>query len=389
MLNLSALFYTEEEGQPCFLSNLNLADWERSSIREARTEVRRTLKRNVPRIYKEKGYDGVPEPRFFTQGSWAYKTLNGPSQVPQQADIDDGCYLPIGFLSMTKRPKVAANVFFEVVLEALEPLTKERGWPIATKPTCIRIEISSTAHLDLPLYAIPDDEFETLAKAALTADFSDALSEEQERDLWEKLPTEKVMLAHRDLGWLHSDPRPIKDWFLDQVGVKGEQFRRVVRYLKAWRDWNWDEGGPSSILLMAAAAPLFERMVRREDEALLNVVRQMPLRLRQGVLNPVNPTESFTERLRRSDKEKDLLEEAAEKFQEFSNNLSATLAAGNASQGCTWMRQMVGGRFPDRPDMVKVNPAAAAGASTSIAAAIASSPAMAGPEEIPDRTRAG
>lgn len=229
MLNLSALFYTEDAGQPHFLENLNLSENERERIQSARTDVRNVLKRNVPRIYKEEGYDGVPEPRFFTQGSWAYKTLNGPSRPPQQADIDDGCYLPLSFLAQTKRPKVAANVFFRVVLKALEPLAEERGWEVTTKPTCVRIGLWETAHLDIPLYTIPDDEFETLAKAELTARYLDSINEEVENDLWDKLPTEKVMLAHRDDGWIHSDPRPIKDWFVNQVGVQGPQFRRACQ----------------------------------------------------------------------------------------------------------------------------------------------------------------
>jgi len=38
------------------------------------------------------GEDAVTQPRFFTQGSWAYKTLNAPAQNPQQADLDDGAY---------------------------------------------------------------------------------------------------------------------------------------------------------------------------------------------------------------------------------------------------------------------------------------------------------
>lgn len=73
--------------------------------------------------------------------------------------------------------------------------------------------------------------------------------------LWTALPADKVLLAHRECNWMPSDPRPVKEWFLGEVEAKGEQFRRVVRYLKAFRDWRWASGGPASILLMAAAAP--------------------------------------------------------------------------------------------------------------------------------------
>src|SRR4029079_1710283 len=99
---------------------------------------------------------------------WAYKTLNAPARDAQQADVDDGCYLPLSFVSQTSRPSVAATVFFAAAEEALVPLVKEPRWKLITdKPTCTRIENASHAHIDVPLYAIPDTEFITLARAAV------------------------------------------------------------------------------------------------------------------------------------------------------------------------------------------------------------------------------
>ena len=34
-------------------------------------------------------------PRFWTQGSFQYDTLNKPFQAPQEMDIDDGTYMPM------------------------------------------------------------------------------------------------------------------------------------------------------------------------------------------------------------------------------------------------------------------------------------------------------
>ena len=58
--------------------------------------------------------------------------------------------------------------------------------------------------------------------------------------------------------------------------------------------------------------------------------------------------------------------------------------AGNAEQACAWLQGLFGPRFPNRPDRVKVGAAASA-----VAAAIASSPAIAGPSELVGRTHAG
>ena len=185
------------------------------------------------------------------------------------------------------KPSVASSIFFAAAEEALKPLLKSRNWQLVTdKPTCIRIEIASFAHVDIPLYAIPDDEFETLQKAAATRYGSIALDsamERAERDAWTALPRDHVLLAHREEDWVKSDPRPVKTWFLGEVEQHGEQYRRAVRYLKACRDWQWNSGGPSSILLMAASAPIFEARDRRDDLALLDLVEKMPTVLRDGV----------------------------------------------------------------------------------------------------------
>lgn len=385
MLNLSALFYTEVECESCLFGNLNLRDDDRKDIAEAKNQVRMALRDGIPRVYAAEGNPGkVPQPRFFTQGSWAYKTLNAPAQWPQQADVDDGCYLPLSFLKQTDSPSVAADVFFGVAERALADLVREKGWKLSGKPTCIRVEISDLAHIDIPLYAIPDNEFETLVKAENSLHAS--LEGIRAMDSWEGLPKTKVLLAHRDEGWMHSDPRPVKEWFVDQVEIRGEQLRRVVRYIKAYRDWTWKSGGPSSILLMAAAAPLFVKQDRRDDQALVDVVKQLPAALRKGVSNPVNPKESLTDRLRASSKDVDMVEQAALQFEDLGRRLQATLDAGNAEQACAWLRGLFGPRFPDRPDRVKVS---AAPVASSVAAAIASSPAIAGPSELIGRTRAG
>lgn len=389
MLNLSALFFTEVENQPNFLAALDLKEEDRLAIEQAKNDVRNALRDGIPQRYKEAGNQGnAPVPRFFTQGSWAYKTINAPAQNPQQADVDDGCYLPLSFLTQTKRPSVAAQAFFGYAEQALEDLVKRRGWKLVTsKDTCIRIEIGPIAHIDVPLYAIPDIEFETLSKALES--FNEALvldsTAEQRPDRWSALPDTEVLLAHRKENWKKSDPRPVKRWFVDQVQTQGLQLRRVVRYLKAFRDWKWPTGGPSSILLMAAAAPLFEKQDRRDDQALLLVAQGLPKALRDGVKNPVDEEESLTDRLRKQNPNEDMVEEAAQAFEQFARVLEGAIASTNASQACVWMRQVVGKRFPDRPDLVKVSSTPA----SALASAIADSPAEQGAYEMVTRTRAG
>jgi hypothetical protein len=331
-------------------------------------------------VLKNNGYTGRKiEPRFFTQGSWAYKTLNRPCHTPpQQSDVDDGAYLPLSIMKGTSRPSIASAILFSAAEKTLEPLVLSKHWKLITdKPTCIRVEISNLAHIDIPLYSIPDEEFVQMQLAAESRGYDSvhkAFAMDQ-RDSWSVLPTDKVLLAHREKDWIQSDPRPVKDWFVEQIEDRGEQLRRVVRYLKAFRDKQWSSGGPSSILLMAAATPIFENRDGRDDLALLDVVAKLPEVLRDGVVNPVDTKESLTERLGVEE-----VEIAAKKFEMLHQYLSGSIHATDSSQACLWMRDMFGSRFPNRPDLVKL---------VSVAATISATPAQVGPNELVGRTKAG
>ena len=379
MLNLSSLFFSTAE-RPTLLEALDLTDEWRDFIAAAKTEIRDCLRERLPLVLKAGGYTGPTVcPRFFTQGSWAYKTLNAPAQEPQQADIDDGAYLPLTFVAQAGKPSIASAIFFAATEEALRPLVKTRGWQLVTdKSTCVRIVITKYAHIDVPLYAIPDDEFETLQRAALLRYGYSSLKEavmKAERDAWTALPVDHVLLAHREEDWKKSDPRPVKKWFLDEVDRHGEQFRRTVRYIKALRDWQWPTGGPASILLMAAAAPLFETRDRRDDIALLDVVARLPGALRDGVCNPVDKNESLTDRLGA-----DGVEEAAKKLETFETYLRGALNASNAEQACTWLVNQFGARFPNEPARVK---------KATVAATVLATPATAVASPLVGRTQAG
>lgn len=382
MLNLSPLFFTEQNYENLH-SALDISPTEKLRLTTAKKEVRECLKLGIPAFLRENGYVGpAPDPRFFTQGSWAYKTLNAPAHLPpQQSDVDDGAYLPISFLKESRRPSVASEIFFRAAEASLTELVRAKshlGWRLITdKPTCVRVEVSGSAHIDIPLYSIPDDEYLTLQKAAGQYGF-DSLDEAvsaRKADTWTTLATDSVLLAHRTENWIKSDPRPVKEWFTQQVEEKGGQLRRVVRYLKAYRDWNWKSSGPASILLMAAATPIFVRADRRDDLALWEVCKQLPNRLRLGVSNPVDSSESLTNRLGREG-----VEEAARRFEALEARLNASINGASKSGACANMRDAFGPRFPNEHDRIL---------EASVAATVSAVTAQAAASEPVGRTKAG
>lgn len=379
MLNLSPIFYTSAD-QDNLLQRIELDPTRKAYFEAAKKTVRTALRDGLP-VTLKKALPDIPkiiEPRFFTQGSWAYKTLNAPARAPQQADVDDGAYLPMSFMTATHRPSLASKIFFISVEAVLAPLAAAKGWRLITdKPTCTRIEVARDGHIDIPLYAIPDEEIGRLEKAAALRGYHsfDEAMRAPEHDTWDLLPQGSVLLAHRDEGWISSDPRPIKQWFSEQVAVHGPQLRRVIRYLKAYRDWQWEKGGPSSILLMVAAADIFEARERRDDLALLDVVKRLPNRLRDGVNNPRDDSESLTDRLGAAN-----VEAAAQSFEGLGQYLDAALHSTSPEIACGWLIEKFGPRFPNRPDLVTT---------ASVAATLAAIPPKPVPSPLVGSRKAG
>lgn len=379
MPNFSPLLFTTT-GEDCFLEELNLTPNELTEIDDARKDIREALKADLPRALREKGLEGeVCEPRFYIQGSRAYKTLNSPCTTPpQQSDIDDGVYLPLSVMREESSPKLAITLFFDAVIDVLQAMCAERGWNTESKDTCVRVTISPYAHIDLPLYVIPDTLF-LLIKASMEsrghAVFDSAIN--SGRDTWKTLPSDKILLADRKQGWRKSDPMAMKNWFKRECQEKGDQLIRVVRYLKAFRDKQWEDKGPSSILLMAAACPLYEYFDKRDDHALLNVVKGIPDALRKGVMSPIDPESSLTAHI-----PKEAIAEAVELFQVFANHLEGAIKATDAQTAYHWLHSMLGDRFPNAPYRMKPN-------SESLPASMAAIAPLAGPAEPVKRTKAG
>ncbi len=380
MLNLSPLLHSSSDNN--LLSQLELDDSEKIFISECKNKVRARIREGLSATLKDTfGVEQNVSPKFFIQGSWAYKTLNSPCHTPpQQCDIDDGVYFPLSIMQEEQRPSIASDTLFSAVESILSALAEEENWELnSDKDTCIRLVLTERSHLDIPLYAIPDDSFLKMkTEAALRGygQFSDALSK-SDQDSWTQLPSNEVLLAHRKEGWTPSDPRPIKEWFLDEVNTKGEQLRRVVRYLKSIRDMHWKSGGPSSILLMAASAPIFKRHDRRDDLALLSVLEQLPEQLRLGVDNPAagQQSESLTDRL--SEKE---LSEAAEWFERVASELNTAIYDSEPNAACKLLIGVFGDRFPNIPSAITQSEAKEV---------LAATPITSGPDEPITRTKAG
>ncbi|MES9854917.1 MAG: CBASS cGAMP synthase [Candidatus Thiodiazotropha sp. L084R] len=341
----------------------------RIAIRAAFTEARQYLRTQLDITESDMELITKITPKFMTQGSYAYKTLNSPYYRSQEMDLDDGVYLPVSLLN--SEPKQNKDWFFSIVDGALRKLAEEEGWEFTDKKdTCARVIIPQCqAHIDVPLYAVPDERHERMTEAAERSALK--MSEFLHRGRFQDmslylLDSNQVYLATRGKGWMKSDPLLIAHWLKREIERKGERLRRVCRYLKAWRDFIWESGGPSSLTLMTLAAEAYpDDDHGRDDYALFKVVEMLPGRLLGTVNNPASPDETIYPRdgINR--------EEISVMAQQLLNNLgSAMSGAHEKKNSIDLLVNRFGNRMPNRPQWIETISTAAAAASVRDTAAV-------------------
>lgn len=364
MLKLNKLFHSSDI-QDHLSNHLEPSDEQRKFLINCKNEIRDHLR---PRIEKatiaQLGMEKAVSPKFRTQGSWSYKTcVQPPFLPPQEIDWDFGVYLPVKVWEENGPPHKMAKAYFVLVENLLTDLCQAKKWKLVPgKATCIRVQVASWAHIDIPLYAAPEHEFvQIMEKAALTARAdsfahdSMGLSENAEfgempEQLWVEL--NHIVLATRSGEWKSSDPEDVARWFNDRVREHTEQLRRVCCYLKGWRDYQWkDGGGPTSVSIMIAVAQAFETQRGRDDLALEKAATRLSLAI-QGELRERgidDGAEDFNNRLSPEDKKL-----AAQKARELASALqqARSHAVHLKHNAIADLQKQLGNRIPNRADLI-------------------------------------
>lgn len=292
MKNFDKNFYKDPDS---FLSKLKVSESDYEIIHKAIGKIKEALQKGLSKEYGK-------SPRFMTQGSARYGTLNNPCVVPpQQMDYDIGCYLPLSEHMEEENPIDAENIFFKIADKILADLVKQEGWNFYSKEkdTCCRVEINEKIHIDIPLYSVPDEEFNTIKdriiKCSESYQFS-GLVEDTRRELsWDDFEFTRVLLAHRKVGWKKSDPRDLNMYFENVAQYKGAQIIRLFRYMKAFRDKQWVTKGPSSIFLMCVIDRVILAMTKDEDAiAFLQVLEEFSNLSSRHVENPKDSEEKIS-----------------------------------------------------------------------------------------------
>lgn len=363
MLKLTRLLFATAE-EDVFVNRIEPTKDQRQVLFDAKNDIRDHLRPGIREAtIRVLGMSKAVTPRFRTQGSWSYKTCVQPAwHPPQEMDWDFGVYLPVSIWEESGPPRAMAKLYFQLVEGLLRDLCKEKGWQLNSgKDTCIRVQIAAWAHVDIPLYAAPEDQFARIVergalsgvvldstREALVANFADDdLSLQQ----WEHMVD--IMMATRTGEWKASDPEEVSRWFVDRVTEHTEQLQRVCRYLKAWRDLHWKAGdGPTSVCIMIAVAQSFEPHRGRDDIALEKAARVLAVALKGEVREPAiaDGAEDFNKRLDAEGRQvaSTLAETLADQLR--AARFKASHLAGDAID---LVQRQLGDRVPHRTDLVE------------------------------------
>jgi Second Messenger Oligonucleotide or Dinucleotide Synthetase domain len=175
----------------------------------------------------------VSQPKFWGQGSYMMNTTLVP--IEGEYDIDDGVYL-VHLAEKSEEDWPATSTVHNWVKNAVDGHTNT---PPVNKNTCVRVIYKDDYHIDFPIYIKGED-------------------------------AEHPKLAHLSEGWIDSDPKELTNWFNDEVKDKGDQLKRIVRYLKAWKDFKKGSNKfPSGMVLTILATNHFASGYAKDDDSAL------------------------------------------------------------------------------------------------------------------------
>ena len=283
-----------------FHERVALTSTKKESLRKSRDAIRDRIRKYFHEILK------VKMPKFRGQGSYAMGTTVNP--LNGEFDIDDGVYLQHLAENDDSDWRTPETVHRWLV-KATDGHTNEK--PI-DKRTCVRVKYAGEYHVDLPSYAKFNGEY---------------------------------MLAEKgEKGWHPSDPKALTDWFKEYVREYGEQLRRVVRYLKAWADFQSGRKGkmPCGLILTVLAARNFSAD-ERDDVSLSDTAKNISSTVKPVfcVYNPVDSKEELTARLTAEQKER-----FQEAVSELASDAANAIDAEEGEESSKIWRTQFGDRFP-------------------------------------------
>ena len=278
----------------------------RGNLKTSRDALRDRIRNHFKEARKEK------VPIFWGQGSYAMRTTVNP--LSGEYDVDDGVYLQN--LDSDKDKWPSPEAVHKWIVDAVDGQTNET----IDKRTCVRVRYAGQYHVDLPIYGEYEDTHYLAEKGGA--------------------------------GWHESDPKKLIEWFKEEISTKGDQLRRVVRYLKAWADYQSAENGemPSGVFLTVLATEEFCGD-DRDDICFSRTIRNIHWRIQAepfSVWNPIDKAEDLAARL--SDRQRTAFRECIAALRD---DADLSVQEDSRKAACEIWREQFGPRFPQCEDEKK------------------------------------
>jgi hypothetical protein len=232
-----------------FCDKIRLSKSKKENLITSRDTNRDRIKKHFREELKK------PQPEFFQQGSFSFKTTINP--IAREYDVDDGIYLK--GLEENFIDTLAPKTVHEWVAEAVKDTTKN---DVIDKPSCVRLVYANDYHIDFPIYGIKND---------------------------------KYYLAHtKSKSWIENDLKGFNEWFYERLSSTSEQMRRNIIYLKGWADFNGFTN-ITGILITVLVCQNQISKTDRDDESLNGTVKLILdiLKINRSVIMPVVPYDNL------------------------------------------------------------------------------------------------
>lgn len=298
-----------------FDQNISLRPAEKRFLRKARTAITNKI------INKFSSKTQIPPVSFKVQGSFTMNTiirlLNG------EFDIDVGVYFdfPSNDRDNWPTPQTVSGWLHEAIKNHTTTVAENRT-------SCVRViykpidpENEFGYHVDLPIYGTY-------------------------RNFWNNQYT--VIGMNDERKWYEkSAPIAFTNWFnlkcLKNPSDK-KQLIRLVRYLKAWKDFQEGEiKMPSGMVLTVLAAKNYEPS-ERDDEALFKILEEIHFLLwwNFSIIKPVQPENNLVASYSTRRKEYFM-----SKLKEFLNDANKALQMESKQDAAKLWQKHLGQRFPE------------------------------------------
>lgn len=276
-----------------FSSKITISNSKKESILNSRNAIRTVIRNYFKDELK------INQPKFKIQGSFSINTALQPIEE-NEVDIDDGLYLQ-HIDSSDEATWPTPKEIHKTIMKSLEKHTKDG---CEDKTSCVRVIYRNDYHVDIPIYIMKDDH---------------------------------ALLANTKTNeWQTSDSKDFKDWYFNNR--KNDQTTRIVKYLKAWRDYNNINMASIELTILAVKHHIKDDCDATSLQKTVDSIYSELYAIR-SIVKPVAPYENLWE-------EKEDIDAVLKKIKQFKDDLSSAVPNNSEHRASVILREQFGERFP-------------------------------------------